>query len=39
MITTATIYGPTGESRTLEANLAASEVRRAAWSFKTAPDW
>lgn len=39
MISTATIYSPTGESRTLEANAAAREVRKdpTAWSFTKPP--
>jgi hypothetical protein len=39
MITTRTIYSPNGESRTLEANRAANEVRLdpAAWSFTKFP--
>jgi hypothetical protein len=39
MITTRTIYNPNGESRTLEANRAANEVRLdpTAWSFTKFP--
>jgi hypothetical protein len=39
MITTSTIYSPTGESWTLEANRAANEVRwrPAEWSFTKPP--
>jgi hypothetical protein len=39
MISTVTIYSPTGESRTLEANRAANEVRLdpTAWSFTKFP--